>query len=671
MKLDPISIEILGNKLTAIAEEMCLTLQRTGRTLYVKETADFCCALVGLDGKFFAYPRALGVSGFVGLDCSTTIAAVGPLEPGDVILTNDPYRSRGLATHLPDLQVIEPYFHERRIVGYGWGFLHASDVGGKVPSSISPTNHEIFQEGLQIPPLKIMRAGRLNEDVALLFRANSRTPDANMGDLKAMLGALATGRERVAQTLGQHDATAFLDAQSDLVEYAAMRARAVLRQVPAGTYRFTDYLDDEAGAGLPVRIALAVTLADGNITLDFTGSDPQVAAAINIPSHGLPHAWLTLRILALVATLDKSVPINAGLLAPVSVVAPAGSVVNPLPGAAVGVRHAAAVRVNDVLNGVLGQALPELMPAASGGTIIPVVVAEPSRHGHGQNVQVVEPMVGGTGARRGFDGADGRDSSISNLSNNPVETVEAETGVEIVRYGLRPDSAGAGQWRGGSGQEIRFRILQDDSSVLARGMERLRFRPWGAQGGGPGAPARLVLQRPGESARELGKIDLLPVAAGDEILIQTPGGGGWGDPFARLPEAVLADVRRGLLSVDAARRDYGVALRADQGELGLDQAATDALRAQPRGTPSRFGTERDAWERVFPAALLDRFNDALFAQPPAARARKRRQAFGAVLGGLPEGFPRALASEPALVQAAAHFEREVQACSVPAMPADA
>ena len=666
MKLDPISIEILGNKLTAIAEEMCLTLQRTGRTLYVKETADFCCALVGLDGKFFAYPRALGVSGFVGLDCSTTIAAVGELAPGDVILTNDPYRSRGLATHLPDLQVIEPYFHEGVIVGYGWGFLHASDVGGKVPSSISPTNHEIFQEGLQIPPLKIMRAGQLNEDVALLFRANSRTPDANMGDLKAMLGALATGRERVAQTLQQHGARAFLDAQSDLVEYAAMRARAVLRQVPAGTYRFTDYLDDEAGAGLPVRIALAVTLDDGDITLDFTGSDPQVAAAINIPSHGLPHAWLTLRILALVATLDKTVPINAGLLAPVSVVAPAGSIVNPLPGAAVGVRHAAAVRVNDVLNGVLGQALPDLMPAASGGTIIPVVVAEPSRHGHGQNVQVVEPMVGGTGARRGVDGADGRDSSISNLSNNPVETVEAETGVEIVRYGLRPDSAGAGQWRGGSGQEIRFRILQDDSSVLARGMERLRFRPWGTQGGGPGAPARLVLQRPGESPRELGKIDLLPVSAGDEILIQTPGGGGWGDPFARLPEAVLADVRRGLLSVDAARRDYGVALRTSQTGVSIDDDATGVLRGQPHSAPSRFGAERDAWERVFPAALLDRFNTALFAEPPAARARKRRRAFGAVLAGLPEGFPQALAREPALAQAAAHFEREVQACSVPA-----
>ena len=193
MTLDPITLEILGNKLAAATEEMCVTLQRIGRTLYVKETADFCCALAGLDGRFFAYPRSIGVSGFVGLDCSATISAVGDLQPGDVILTNDPYRSLGLATHLPDLHVIAPYFHDGRIVAYGWAFLHCSDVGGRVPSSISPTNNEIFQEGLQIPPVKLVRGGVMNADVELLFRANARTPDANMGDIQAMLAALRMG----------------------------------------------------------------------------------------------------------------------------------------------------------------------------------------------------------------------------------------------------------------------------------------------------------------------------------------------------------------------------------------------------------------------------------------------------------------------------------------------
>src|SRR5580698_3172447 len=210
MTLDPITLEILGNKLAAATEEMCVTLQRIGRTLYVKETADFCCALAGLDGRFFAYPRSIGVSGFVGLDCRPAIEAVGDLQPGDVILTNDPYRSLGLATHLPDLHVIAPYFHDGRVVAYGWAFLHCSDVGGRVPSSISPTNNEIFQEGLQIPPVKLVRGGVMNADVELLFRANARTPDANMGDIQAMLAALRMGVQRTARIIAQHGVETFL-----------------------------------------------------------------------------------------------------------------------------------------------------------------------------------------------------------------------------------------------------------------------------------------------------------------------------------------------------------------------------------------------------------------------------------------------------------------------------
>lgn len=664
MKLDPITLEILGNKLTAIAEEMCLTLQRTGRTLYVKETADFCCALAGLDGRFFAYPRALGVSGFVGLDCSATIKAAvalyGELEPGDVILTNDPWRSGGLATHLPDLHIIEPFFHDDEIVAYGWGFLHASDVGGKVPSSISPTNHEIYQEGLQIPPVRIVRRFELNEEIAALLRANSRTPEANMGDLRAMIGAVATGRERLAQTIAQHGVEALLDAQSDLIEYAARRGSAVLSRVPAGTYRFSDFLDDEAGSGAPVRIALTVTLGQGRIHLDFTGSDPQVAAAINIPSHGRPHAWLTLRILALMVTLDPGIPINGGLLSPIDVTAPAGSLVNPLPNAAVGVRHAAAVRVNDTLNGVLGQALPNEMPAASGGTIIPVVIAEPSRHGGGQNVQVVEPMVGGTGGRSGFDGADGRDSSISNLSNNPVETVEAETELEIVRYGLREDSAGAGQWRGGSGQMLRFRLRKPGSHVLARGMERLVFRPWGSQGGGPGAPACLELHRPGQAAINLGKIEMLAVDQGDEIALYTPGGGGWGHPFDRDPEAVIVDVQRGLVSREAAASDYGVVIAADEGKPRLDRTATEARRRQ-RPTLVSLGAERERWDAVFSPASLDRLGAALFKLPAVERRGARRTALDAALVALPEDFPRSPADAAACSAASARFGRAIEA----------
>ncbi|MCG8708397.1 hydantoinase B/oxoprolinase family protein [Brenneria sp. 4F2] len=634
MKLDPITLEILNNKLTALTEEMCHILQRTGRTLYVKETADFCCAIADTQGKFFAYPRGIGVSGFVGLDCLPTMQAVDNLQPGDVILTNDPYRSRGLATHLPDLQLLAPWFIDGRIVAWGWAFLHASDVGGRVPSSISPTNSDIFQEGLQIPPVKLVRAGEVNQDLMQILKANSRTPEANAGDIQAMLASLNAGRQRLEQIVSQHGVCDVLQAQQDLQAYAAARARQVLRRIPDGTYCFEDYLDDEAGGGLPIRLALSATFRDGRVHLDFTGSDAQVSAAINIPSHGAPHAWLTLRILALVCTLDKTVPLNAGLLAPVSLYAPPGSLVNPQFPAAVGVRHATAVRVNDVLNGMLGQALTDVMPAASGGTIIPFVVAETGHHGKEQNVQVIEPMVGGGGGRSGRDGIDGRDNSISNLANNPVEMVEAETHIEILQYALREDSAGAGQWRGGMGQQIRIRILQDDATLLARGMERMLFQPWGARGGLPGKPAGMTLNPGLDHAVALGKIDLLNVKKGDEILLQTPGGGGWGDPFARDSAAVKRDVDNQLIRVESARAQYGVVITDD----GVDETATLECRRQPSPCSS-FGAARDNWRQVFDAEALTRLNQLLYPLSPAERRRYRQQAFAAALRQLPPQFP--------------------------------
>lgn len=656
MKLDSVTLEILNNKAAAITEEMCLTLQRTGRTLYVKETADFACALAGLDGLFFAYPRSIGVSGFVGLECAPSIEAVGPLEPGDIILTNDPYRSEGLATHLPDLHMIAPYFHEGEIVAYGWCFVHCSDVGGRVPSSISPTNVEIFQEGLRIPPVKLMRRGEMNGDVKLFLDANSRTPDANMGDIRAMLAALSAGKRRVEQIIAQHGAATLVDAQRDLIAYADRKARAVIASIPEGTYKFTDYLDDDAVSRLPVRIALALTIRDGTVHLDFTGSDPQVVAAMNIPSRGRPHAWLTLRVLALVHTLDPTVPLNAGLLGPVSITAPLGTIVNPEEPAATGVRHAAAIRVNDVLNGAFGLALPSIMPAASSGTVIPVVMAEPNAKG-GRNVQVVEPMIGGTGARKGSDGVDGRDSGISNLANNPVETVEAELGIEILRYALRQDSGGAGKWRGGCGMELTFRVLTDGTNVLGRGMERLLFRPWGRNLGQPGKPGSLTINEGTDRERHLGKIDVLDVNAGDIICFRTPGAGGWGNPFERDPVAVLADVENGFVTREGAFSDYGVVISNGR----VDAAATKAARDdhQPGTETIAFGPERDAWDAVFAPDLMDVFNAKLLSLPLARRQRTRRDILEETLGHLPEGFPRNLAASETTQSARNVFEAAI------------
>jgi N-methylhydantoinase B len=669
VRLDPVTLEIVGNRLSAMTEEMCLTLQRTSRSLYVKETADFCCAFAGLDGGFVAYPRGIGVSGFVGLNVLTAVRAAGPLEPGDVIITNDPYRSGGLATHLTDIQLIEPYFHEGEIVGYGWAFIHCSDIGGRVPSSLSPINDEIFQEGLQIPPVKLVRAGEPARDVEALISANSRTPEANLGDIRAMLASLRTGRERLSGVIAQHGVDTMLAAQGDLVGYTAGKARAALASLGDGTHRFVDYLDDDAVSSIPVRLSVTATLRAGDLHLDFTGTDPQVAAAFNIATLGRPHAWITTRVLALICTLDPGIALNAGLIAPISVTTPEGSLVNPVHPAAVGVRHASANRVNDAIGGALGLAAPHVLPAASSGLVVPVVVAE--QHESGQNVQVLEPMVGGTGARDGADGVDGRDSGISNLSNNPVETVETEIGVEILRYGLRADSGGAGRWRGGCGLELTFRVLGEGSKLLARGLERMCFRPWGVLGGGPGAPTELIVNPGTPEERRHFKIDVLPLRPGDVVSLLTSGAGGYGDAYHRDPQAVLEDVRRGVVTRAAAARDYGVVLRdtrddardgaredardgarvaqdevrgdarddAPDGVLVVDEEATAAARRERREVAAA-GPERQAWESVFGTEAVDRLVAALFRLPRPARGARRAAVYAAVLGELPAGFPR-------------------------------
>ena len=243
MKLDPVTIEIFFHKFTAITEEMAITLQRSARTTYVKEAGDFGTALATPEGRFFAYPNFLGVSGFLDSNVGPMISKIDRLQPGDVIITNHPYESEGLATHMPDLHLVRPIFHKKRIVAYAWDFIHSADIGGGVPSSISPKFTDLFQEGLQIVPMKIVKAGVLNEDFLNFYRANCRTPDVNLGDINAMLAALRVAEKRVLGLIEQHGVSTLLQAQKDLVEYAGLKALNVQRTIPNGTYEFWDYLD--------------------------------------------------------------------------------------------------------------------------------------------------------------------------------------------------------------------------------------------------------------------------------------------------------------------------------------------------------------------------------------------------------------------------------------------
>jgi N-methylhydantoinase B len=635
MKLDPILVEIFFHKVTAIAEEMAITLQRTARTTYVKEAGDFGTALATPEGRFFAYPKVLGVSGFLDSNVGPALARIDDLEPGDVVLTNHPYESEGLATHMPDLHLIRPIFHEGRIVAHAWDFIHSADIGGGVPSSISPRFSDLFQEGLQIPPVKLVKAGVMNQDVIRLYAANCRTPEVNLGDIKAMLAALQVGEKRVLGLIAQHGLQTFLDAQDDLAEVAATKALAVQKQIPDGAYEFWDLLDDDFVSKVPVRVRCRLTARNGEVHLDFTGTDPQVPAAYNIPTGGHRHCWLTLKLMHFIYSHDKTVPLNHGLFDHVTVTAPRGTVVNPEPGAAVGVRSATAIRLNEALVGAMSIARPGLMPAPSGGIMIPSVLVEQDERTGARRVMVLQSLVGGTGARQGADGVDGRDSSLANQRNTPMEKTEEEAEATIVEYALRADSGGAGRWRGGTGVVFSVKIARHGSAVLGRGMERFVFRPWGMAGGMPGAKARVVVNLGTPQERELGKLDIFHPEPGDVVTIMTPGGGGYGDPLDRPLAEVARDVALGYVGSEAAFRDYGAVI----GDAGLDEAASEArrraLRAERGPRPAfDFGPERDAWERVFDDPSMMRINALLMRLGPNVRSQRRRQLFERVVPDL-------------------------------------
>lgn len=643
-QIDPVTLEILGHQFRAVAEEMGIALSRTARTTYVREAADFGTALATPEGKFFGYPAALGVSGFLDLDAGPALRAAGPFVEGDVVITNHPYDSGGLSSHMPDLQLLRPYFHDGRIVACGWAFVHTADIGGMVPSSIAPDLTELFQEGLILPPLKLVKAGVMNDDVVALYRANCRMPDANLGDIQAMLTALETGARRVDELIERHGIDVFETGQTALAAYAEDKATKVRQRIPDGTYAFWDYMDDDYVSKIPIRVRCEMTVKNGAVHLDFAGTDPQVPAAYNVPTGGIRHPWLTLRLMQFVASYDQSIPLNHGLFEGITVSVPEGNLLNPIFPAPVGIRSAPAIRVGDVLTGCLARATPELTPAPSGGTVVPTVLAEYDPALGTRRVQVMQSLVGGTGARMGADGVDGRDSSLANCFNTPTEASEAEVGAVVTHYGLRPGSGGPGKWRGGTGLIFTMRIDNEGSAVLGRGLERYVFRPYGIMGGRPGAPARVVLNygRPGE--RELGKISMIEPKPGDTVTLMSAGGGGYGDPFERPMEMVLRDVRAGFVSVAEARADYGVVI--ENGDI--DETATQALRDAPRPEVPEFGfgPERMAWDRVFTDERMQRLVTRLLSHPPALATRLRQDLYADLLPELGQKPIEELLADP-------------------------
>lgn len=601
--MDPVRTAIMGNRFTAIVEEASATLYRTAHTTFVKLVQDYQCALATPKGEIFAYPSQAGVTVFVGIPLETTLDRIGRenFKPGDIYIMNDPFFTDGLVTHMMDVTMIHPIFHGEELISFGWSFVHASDIGGAVPGSISPSFTEFFQEGIRVRPVKLYDGGVLNDDVKNIFLDNSRIPDEMWGDFQAMISALKSMERRVGQLCERYGVETVKEGMDEVIRFGEIKSREVLGSIPDGEYSFSDYIEGVDG-GEHIQISTSMRVKGDGLELDFTGTDPQVAAAYNFIIGDKTHPYVTQALTYYLLTKDPGMPMNGGILRPISIIAPRGTVVNAEVPAAMGSRVASGTRVYDTLLGCLNQALPEGLIAAGAGMVGIIVCTGRDRITGRQRVSTLNPIMGGGGGRNGVDGIEGADGRSGALRNIPTEIIEVETVIHMRSVSLVPDTQSAGKWRSGSAIEMEMENTDIEATFTVRGMDRFHFQPWGVKGGEPGRLCEVIMNPDTAEATSIGKIKVLKVKRGDVVKIISPAGGGFGNPLERDAADVARDVRSELMSQEKARRDYGVVL-TDEG--GVDELATAALRKERAGQRADFdfGSAREAYNSIWPAGM--------------------------------------------------------------------
>lgn len=602
---DAVNTEIFANLFRAIVNEMGWIIQRSAHTTFVKETLDFGAALVTPQGEQFAVVDATGVTAMVGVPMAPGIDAFADWAPGDVAITNDPYATAGMVTHLNDIYFLKPLFSQGQLICFAWAFVHCSDVGGKVPGSIDGANSEIFQEGLRIQPTKLYRKGALNQELVDLISSNCRNPEMNWGDLNAAAASLNRAEMRLTQLIARYDLETVRSAMGRILDRAEAVTRSILKQIPAGSYEFVEYLEDDHVSAVPVRAKLVLTAdGDGAVELDFSGSDPQLGSAINLPAGSQKHhPMLSLALVNFVVTQTAGQVFNAGILRCINLKLPEHSFVNASFPAACGMRVVTSMRVHDLALGALASALPGRVPAGGAGQLAVISIATADLAGK-TRVVAANAVVGGAGGGCGLDGISATDFPTAALRNIPVEVLEAEAPVRVRRFALRADSEGAGQQRGGFGVEYAFALTDHRARVVTRGKDRHKFAAWGVAGGRAAQPSFSRMEKADGTLVEVGKRAVQQPDPGDLMVVAGGGGGGHGDPLARDPELVRRDILDELISPARGRSEYGVMLNE---EGAVDAEATAALRhrlAQERTPPALvdFGPGRSAWQRDWQAA---------------------------------------------------------------------
>ncbi len=540
MARDPIEIEVFKNIFHSIAEEMGAALRRTAFSPNIKERRDYSCAVFDSAGEVVAMGDHMPVHlGSMPMSVRAAIEAFA-LEPGDVAMLNDPFSG---GTHLPDITLVAPVFVRARKAAargrapdfYVASRAHHADVGGAYAGSMGLCR-EIYQEGLRIPPVKLVRRGRMQCDVLALLLHNVRTPQEREGDLGAQIAACHTGATRLREVCARYGLPRVRRAMRHLLEYSEEMMRVFLAGVPRGTFRGEDFLDDDGVSQTPVRIAVSLTFHEKKasarhgsheVTVDFSGSDPQVEGSINaVEAITFSACFYVFRCL-----LAEDVPATAGLMRPVRVVAPVGTVVNARPPAAVaGGNVETSQRIVDVLLRALALALPDRILAGSSGTMNNLTIGgiDPRT---GEPFAYYETIAGGLGARPTKAGVSGIHTHMTNSLNTPAEALEHAYPFRVTRYALQRGTGGAGRHRGGDGIVREIEVLADAEVTLLA--DRRTRGPYGLAGGGDGAPGSGEVLRRDGSREKLGGKASVRLRAGERVRIASPGGGGWGNEKVR------------------------------------------------------------------------------------------------------------------------------------------
>jgi N-methylhydantoinase B len=521
--VDPIELAIFQSAVHSIAEEMGAALRRTALSPNIKERRDYSCAVFDEKGRVIAMGDHMPVHlGSMPMSVQAAIASIA-FEPGDIAILNDPYAG---GTHLPDITMVLPVYrpgcHEP--IFYVSNRAHHADVGGRFAGSMGPAN-EIFQEGIRIPPVRIVRGGKVDREMLDLILLNVRTPIEREGDLNAQIGACRVGEQRVLEVAANYGAGKLDSLVEELLDYSERLVRAEFRTMPAGDYCAEDWLDGDGVTEEPVKICARLRFdpALATVHVDFSGSSPQVEGSMNaVRAITLSACFYVLRCL-----LNEDAPATEGILRPLTLIAPAGTIVNAMsPAPVAGGNVETSQRIVDVLLRALAQAIPARVPAASAGTMSNLTIGgiDPRT---GQTVTYYETTAGGMGARPGIDGISGVQTHMTNSLNTPIEALEYAYPFRVRRYEYRYGSGGIGQFRGGDGLIREIEMLNDMQVTLLA--ERRKFRPYGLQGGNEGtsggawvtkAGTAQEVELPGKCSRRLSK--------GDTLRVETPGGGGWG-----------------------------------------------------------------------------------------------------------------------------------------------